>query len=235
MSLCDRVTALRDGQSQGTYETAALSEHAIVDLIVGEAVDHEFPEKSYADSNHPVAMIVSGLSGDGFSGVNLMVRPGEIVGLSGIDGQGKHEFLTGVAGIHPSQGKVLVANKKIELGSTARAADAGLRYLSGSRHRDGMFADLTVRENYSFRTLPKFSRAGLIDQTAETAATTDAIARYDIKAPGPETTIGALSGGNHHCGVAGQRTGGRSHRWSRRKASMSARERSFTGQFAMRH
>lgn len=195
-SIADRVTVLREGQSQGTFNMDSLTEKDIVKLIVGKAMDHEFPGKQQLRASQQPRLIVMGLSGEGFSDVSLSVHPGEILGLAGMDGQGKREFVAGLVGMTAARGTVSLDGVTIGTGSTANMAAQGLQYLSGSRHRDGMFGDLSVRENFSYRTLHTLARAGIIRREAESAAATAAVNSYDVKTPGVETRIGSLSGGN---------------------------------------
>lgn len=195
-AISDRITVLREGRSQGTYEAKDLSEHQIVELIVGKSVDHEFPAKRYPSLAVEPVLRVKALSGPGFENVSLDVRPGEIVGLAGMDGNGKREFLTALAGILPSDGSVTVAGAPVARGSSARASSAGIQFLSGSRHRDGMFADMTVRENFSYRLLARLSPGGFINRSKEAAEAERAVREFEVKSPTVETPIGSLSGGN---------------------------------------
>lgn len=193
--ISDRITVLRDGETQGTRQTAGLSEQQIVELIVGNAVEHEFPRKA-ACAGDAVALSVDGLSGDGFDGISFSLRRGEILGLAGMEGHGKLEVLQAIAGLKPSQGGLTVNGTALRRRSPGTASAAGIAYLSGSRHRDGMFADLSVRENFSFRALDRFATLSVIDPGAEKAAANRAIGLLDIRTASQETRIGALSGGN---------------------------------------
>ena len=194
-AISDRVTVLREGRSQGTFITAELTEHKIVELIVGKAVDHEFPEK-HAPLASDERLSIVGLSGEGFENVSLSVRPGEIVGLAGMDGHGKREFMAALAGLAASRGKVAIDGNAVGLGCSGHSSAAGIQYLSGSRHRNGMFSDLSVRENYSYRILGSIARAGVIDTSGETHRAQQAVEAFEIKTPSVETPISSLSGGN---------------------------------------
>lgn len=75
--IADRLTVLRDGEGQGTFDAKTLSEDQIVALIVGEALDRTFPAKSAACGDELLS--VQGLTGPGFTEVTLAVRAGEIL------------------------------------------------------------------------------------------------------------------------------------------------------------
>ncbi|MFP3548607.1 sugar ABC transporter ATP-binding protein, partial [Rhizobium sp. SIMBA_035] len=83
-------------QGQGTYEAAGLSEQEIVELIVGGALDRDFPAKGN-NSGASVVLDVTKLRGAGFTDISVRIRKGEIVGLAGIDGNGQREFMRALA------------------------------------------------------------------------------------------------------------------------------------------
>jgi ribose transport system ATP-binding protein len=100
--IADRITVLRDGEVRGTLAAEAVSEDEILQLIIGRAVERAFPPKASALPDEPV-LRVNGLSGARFHDVSIDVRPGEIVGLAGVEGNGQREFLRGLAGLLPTR------------------------------------------------------------------------------------------------------------------------------------
>lgn len=195
-TIADRITILRDGRAQGTFASNELSEHQIVELIIGKSADHEFPARPVPSATPQLLLSVKEFSGDGFNNVSLDVFAGQIVGLAGMDGNGKREFMRALAGLSSSAGDVFVRGERIAITGSDGAVAAGLQYLSGARHREGMFADLTVRENFSFRSLEKDSIAGFVNRISERRRSTNAIEQFAVKTPSIETLIGYLSGGN---------------------------------------
>lgn len=193
--IADRLTVLRDGQGQGTYDASSLSEQQIVELIVGGELDREFPAKAVAPQAG-VALRVDALDGPGFAKVALRVGRGEIVGLAGIDGNGQRELLRALSGIVPSKGALEVGGRAVRIRTSDDAAAAGIRLLPGDRHREGIFAELSVRENFSMRSLGLDLVGGLLSKRSESRRTRDAVARFAVKTPTTETPIGSLSGGN---------------------------------------
>lgn len=126
--IANRLTVLRDGQGQGTYDAAGLSEQQIVELIVGGALDREFPAKAGNDRAGVVLDVVS-LRGAGFTDVSMQVKSGEIVGLAGIDGNGQREFMRALAGLTRNRGNVAVNGKPAKTQTSQAAATSGIRYL----------------------------------------------------------------------------------------------------------
>jgi ribose transport system ATP-binding protein len=195
MRIADRLSVLRDGEMRGTFARDAVSPQEVLDLIVGRSIDHAFPDKAEAIADDTL-LAVDGLSGHRFHDVALRVRRGEIVGLAGIEGNGQREFLRALAGVEPSSGAATVAGGSASLASPERAQDAGIVYLPGDRHAEGLFLDLTVRENASVLVLDRMARAGMLQRDAEQRAVDEQIGALAIKTPSSETAVEALSGGN---------------------------------------
>lgn len=193
--IAHRLTVLRDGQGQGTYEAAGLTEQQIVELIVGGALDRDFPAKGN-NTGASVILDVAKLRGAGFTDISVQIRKGEIVGLAGIDGNGQREFMRALAGQTRSRGSVTVAGIPAKLHNSQAAAGSGIRYLPGDRHREGIFGELSVRENFSLRSLPFDSIKGWVSQRSEAKRARDAVTRFAVKTPSIDTPIRSLSGGN---------------------------------------
>jgi ribose transport system ATP-binding protein len=194
--IADRLTVLRDGQGQGTYDARSMDETQIVELIVGGQLDREFPAKAGQLARNPVVLEVTDLCGEGFRDVSLQVRRGEMVGLAGISDNGQREFMRALAGIQHSGGVVMLNGNAVRLGNSSRATGAGIRYLTGDRHREGIFAELPVRENFSIRSLGVDLFSGLLSGRRESERARHAVREFAVKTPSVETPIGSLSGGN---------------------------------------
>src|SRR4051812_23832719 len=107
-ALADRVTVLRDGTVRGGAETADISDDELLALIVGRKLDSTFPAKAGAAEAGDPVLVVDGLSGRGFHDVSFTARRGEIVGVSGIAGNGQSALLRALAGLEPFTGTIRV-------------------------------------------------------------------------------------------------------------------------------
>jgi ribose transport system ATP-binding protein len=194
--ISDRLTVLRDGQGQGTYEASTMDEERIVELIVGVALDREFPPKAKDTQNKQVVLDIRDLKGEGFHDINIQVRRGEMVGLAGISDNGQREFMRALAGIQKSIGTVQLNGVAVSLDNSAKASQAGIRYLTGDRHREGIFAELSVRENFSVRSLGDDMFSGFLSARREDTRAKTAVKDFSVKTPTIETPIRSLSGGN---------------------------------------
>lgn len=193
-AIADRLTVLRDGEGQGTYDAKTLDEDQIVSLIVGQDLDRTFPDKAASVGRNQ--LVVRDLSGSGFTDINFSVREGEILGFAGIDGNGQREVMRALAGLVASSGNVLIGSVPARLKSPQSAVKSGVSYLPGDRHGEGIFGDLSVRENFSSRSPADDIVAGFVRRGSEEKRARGAVDQFAIKTPGLETPIRSLSGGN---------------------------------------
>lgn len=199
--IADRITVLRDGAVRGTFAADSVSESQIVELVVGRALDAVFPPKRDPLLPEREVLVVEGLSGRHFSDIRLTVGAGEIVGLAGVQGNGQAELIRALAGLENASGGVTIDGRSVRLGSNTAASRAGVVYVPADRHGEGVFLDLGVGENIVMKTLGRFSRMGVVDESAVSAVSREQIARQSIKTPSWRTPIGSLSGGNQQKAV----------------------------------
>ena len=197
--IADRLTVLRDGEGRGTFGAGDVSEADILRLIVGRSIDRVFPPR--ADPTVLAAatplLTVQGLTGGRFHDVDLAVRPGEIVGLAGVEGNGQHELLRALGGMsRVTGGEVRVGGDLVALGDPRGALAAGIVHLPGDRHREGLFLSLNVRENLSLQSLADVSSRFLLRRDREAASASAEVERMSIRTPSVEAPVSSLSGGN---------------------------------------
>jgi ribose transport system ATP-binding protein len=207
MRIADRVTVLRDGKVRGAFGRADVTEAGILELIAGREIDRVFPPKPGAavpaeapDApavERPPLLDVRGLSGPGFTDVDLRVSAGEVVGLAGIEGNGQRELLRSLAGLEPVRsGTVAVVGSAMRPGDPTRSIEAGLVHLPGDRHHEGLVLSLSVRENITLLALDALSRARIIDSDGQARMASERVAALGVRTPSIETPVASLSGGN---------------------------------------
>src|SRR5712691_2703929 len=98
LGIADRITVLRDGVSQGTFEAAAMSEEGLIALMIGRPLQLAFPERR-DESDSEVLLAVSGLRGERCGPIDLAVDKGEILGIAVAEGNGQVQFLRALAGV----------------------------------------------------------------------------------------------------------------------------------------
>jgi ribose transport system ATP-binding protein len=205
LELADRVSVLRDGEHQGTYATANLSEDTIVAMMIGSPVDMEFPPKRGVEPHEDeVLLSAESFSGDNFGPIHLKVHKGEILGLAGAEGNGQREILQALVGAVPSTGSVTLCGEEITHESPQMALGAGIMLLSSDRTGESMFPELSVRHNMTIQVVDSFARRGLIASDKEADAAIGIVERLEIATPSLEKAVRQLSGGNQQKTVLGR-------------------------------
>ena len=189
-----RITVLRDGVWQGTFEATEIDQHSLVEKMAGTSVDVEFPARSTVLEPSAVAITATDLVGPALGPLSVTVRRGEIVGVAGADGNGQIELLRALVRIDDAGGSVTIDGKSI--GSYRDAIDAGAVYLSGDRGHGALLAALSVRENLTVGILRRLATRGVLRRARERRHCADEIKRYGVRVGDPESAITSLSGGN---------------------------------------
>jgi ribose transport system ATP-binding protein len=194
--VADRFTVLRDGQTVGSGEVRGTPLTRLVELMAGRRLGELFPRVDHAPGE--VLLRVDGLAGARLPrGVSLEVRRGEIVGLAGLVGAGRTEFLRALFGLDPVRaGRVRIGTLEDGGAKPPRRVAQRVGMLSEDRKLEGLALARTVAENATLSDLGPFVRAGLLDLRARDAAATGLIARLDVRCRGPRQRTGDLSGGN---------------------------------------
>jgi simple sugar transport system ATP-binding protein len=132
----------------------------------------------------------------------LMVEPGEIVAVAGVEGNGQSELGAVLSGmLAPDTGRFFVAGEEMTGRAPRALTAAGCGVVPEDRHALGCVAGLSVAENLMLDRLVRFRRFGLLDRTAMHAAARALMQRFDVRAAGPEAVFGGLSGGNQQKAV----------------------------------
>ncbi|SAL55801.1 sugar ABC transporter ATP-binding protein [Caballeronia humi] len=196
--LSDRVSVLRDGGYVGTLERADLSAESLVKMMVGRDISG-FYKKEHApyDPGKVVLQVRDVADAGRVRGCSLDLHSGEVLGIAGLVGAGRTELARLIFGAEPrTRGEVTVDGKKLNLRTPRDAIDAGLVYLTEDRKGQGLFLDMSVRDNINVAVAGRDARAGVLDLKRGAARARDAISSLTIRVPSAKVNAGALSGGN---------------------------------------
>jgi ribose transport system ATP-binding protein len=196
LGIAERVTVLRDGVSQGTFEAAAMSEESLVALMIGRPLQLAFPERHDADADREVLLSVSGLRGERFGPIDLDVAKGEIVGIAGAEGNGQVPFLRALAGAERATGSAACSGHELDTRSPLGPLRAGVVLLSGDRTGEALFPVLSVRINTTIQILRRLGRLGFLNRRRERRTVDDLARRLSIRMASIEQPVQSLSGGN---------------------------------------
>jgi len=197
----DRITVLRNGRKVGTWDAAELSRLDLVSQMIGRdaaALERESTTAIVDDSAGDPMIEARSLGRRGSVGdLNLEIRSGETLGLAGLLGSGRTETARLLYGIDaPDTGELRVDGKRIARLRPRDSIRRGIGYLSEDRKREGIFPELTVRENMLVLYQVKRGWLRRISTAKQLELAREMVQRLQIQPPDPERPIQLLSGGN---------------------------------------
>ncbi len=199
--LGDRVTILRDGKNTGTYRIEDLTFDTMIEKMIGGEIQKQYPALSKPGDN--IVLRVENLSRRGFLyDINLTVRKGEIVGVTGLMGAGKTELGRAIAGVDKrDSGDIFIDDTKVNASTPTQAIKDGIAYLTEDRKSLGLILDHSIRKNYALPSLNRLSVSILVKHREIDTEAQSFMQRLSIKAPNVHTLAGQLSGGNQQKAV----------------------------------
>ena len=196
--LADRVTILRNGKKVATQAIAALNTTDVVRMMLGKdlTLDHHTTALA-GGAQGAVRVAFKGLNRKGMPPFDLAIHEGEVVGVAGLLGSRRTEVARLMFGVDAADGgQVWVDGKPVTIRNPAQAVAAGFGFCPEDRKLDGIFGDLSVRENIIialqaklgwFRALNRDDQIELAGRNAEA---------LDIRAASHDMPVRLLSGGN---------------------------------------
>ncbi|MCT2535429.1 sugar ABC transporter ATP-binding protein [Aquibacillus koreensis] len=195
-AVCDRYTVLRDGNLVGTGNMKDTDLSAITQLMVGKSVSTDaFYNK--ATKGEPV-LTVKNLTSEGlFKDVNFSLSKGEVLGFTGLAGDGRTELFESIFGFRKKYGGVIeVSGKPVKINHPKQALRAGIGLVPKNRKENAIIKDLSVIENMSLTSMGHFEKNGFISSKTEQKRFQEYKEQLNIKVHDPKVTIDSLSGGN---------------------------------------
>jgi len=196
LGIADRISVLRDGVKQGTFEAAGMTEETLVAHMIGRPLQLAFPERDGEGRAPEVLLEVSGLRGDRFGPIDLKVEKGEILGIAGAEGNGQVQFLRALAGVERRTGTASCDGAELKTKSPTGALRAGIVLLSADRSRESLFPVLSVRTNTTIQVLRSLAPMGFLRRGREKRTVDDMVRRLRIRMASIEQPVQSLSGGN---------------------------------------
>jgi ribose transport system ATP-binding protein len=198
-----RISILRDARIVATRETAGTSEDDLVELAVGsDWGDDEVlaPAGDRVDVPSDVPdVVVRGLHTKRLRNMELRLRPGRILGFTGLAESGYDEALYALFGASDrAAGSLELGGNEIDLGrwTPAAAIAAGVALVPVDRMVQGVAGTATIEESLTLPVLRRYFRGGRLRLGEAAASGREAIGRYGIVATGPAARVDTLSGGN---------------------------------------
>lgn len=227
MALSENITVMRAGATVVRLRTADTNPAEIAQAMVGRHVrltTREFAVVSGAIPTPPTANQSSRRSTGGLVIRNLVVagsrkprevddisfavRPGEILGIAGVEGNGQTELIEALAGLRSvTSGYIGIGERDLTSASPRERTDAGISHIPEDRQLRGLIMDYSVADNLILGVQHRFTRHGSLDRDAIAEYARRQIRDFDIRPPNPFTPARALSGGNQQKVVVAREMG----------------------------
>ena len=199
-AVSDRITVLRGGELVGEYPVAELPQVQLVAKMMGKdlsdvAALEEAGRKTVAGDERVYE--AEGLESSESRPFDFYIRRGEVNGFTGLLGSGRSESVRAIFGAdRVTGGRVKKNGKPVRIQSPHDAMKNGIGYLPEDRKRDGIIADLSVRDNIILATQVMRGFFHPMARAEQEKFVDEYVAALNIKTASPETPVGSLSGGN---------------------------------------
>jgi ABC-type sugar transport system ATPase subunit len=196
-AVADHITVLRNGETVASRPTAGYDEAALVRDILGHEPEEFTPAPTVTADDRP-ALRVRGLEVDGAAfGVDLDVRPGEIVGLAGLAGAGRSEILEAIFGLHPgARGTVEAGGLSTVPSGPIEAMSRGLALVPADRKGMGLVLGMSVLDNLMLADTASSGRLRHLSRRREIPVAASIADRLHVRCGDLGDPVSTLSGGN---------------------------------------
>jgi ribose transport system ATP-binding protein len=200
LGLADRVSVLRDGRlALAGQPSRDLTEASLSHVVLGRELDQAAPwqQSPHAAASGPALLEARGLRGSLLRGLDVALRPGEVVGVTGRTESGYEESPYALAGVTAARGELTVRGQAVSLPCRDRSqlTASGVVLVPQHRLAEGLAAQLSALENL---TLPRVARRGrpFLRRGWQLREFATAVASMRITPPDASASVSAFSGGN---------------------------------------
>ena len=208
VTIADTITVLRDGATICSMEATGgkVAESEIIKYMVGREIDNVYPKREHIEPGDVALELRNWTVFDPkqerviLDHVNIKLRKGEVVGLSGLMGAGRTELALSVFGNTPKykllEGEIYVEGKPVAFKTPRDATKAGLAYVSEDRKHNGLILIQDIKFNVTIANLEKLLEGNVINENEEIVQVNGYRDSLNIKTPSIKQLVGNLSGGN---------------------------------------
>ncbi len=197
--LCDQVSVFRDGHYIGTREVSEIQTSDLIAMMIGRDLNMFGDANPGADVQAEVALKASNYShGRFYQNINIEVHKGEILGMYGLVGAGRTEFVRGLFGADPKDsGELEIFGKKVNIKIPRDAIKEGIGLVTEDRRGEGLMLIQAIKWNLSMTNFPAITGGlGMLDLKKEKEYAAKGMDIFSVKATGIDQVAGGLSGGN---------------------------------------
>lgn len=200
--IADRVTVLRDGEYVSTKDIKDTNRKELINMMVGRELSSYYTRTF--NSCAETVLKVEGLSNEKIHDVSFELKKGEILGFAGLIGAGRSETMKAIFGIDKTtRGTVTLENKPIQGKTPSQIIRMGIGLVPENRKEEGLFLQLSLKFNITLKIVKEFIKGVYVNTKKEDAAFNECVRSLAVKAPGGDTPMYSLSGGNQQKAVIG--------------------------------
>jgi len=194
--ISERFAVLRDGELVGGGQTAETPVERIIAMMVGREVKDLYPRSVRSHAGEVILEINDLVGQEKPLSASLQLRRGEVLGVAGLIGAGRTEFMRAIFGLDR------VRSGEIRVGTYSGAAAPQRRWSQGvgmvceDRKREGLALGLSIADNVTLARLDGLGPGRLVLPSRQRAAAQPWIDRIPIKCASPAQQVSSLSGGN---------------------------------------
>ena len=196
--IADQVTVLKDGVRIATRPVTEVDRDKLISMMVGRPLTDIFPPRRRDQRDAPIILRAVGMNvGSRVKSASFTLKRGEVLGLAGLVGSGRTELAQAIFGGLPfDSGEVEIDGKVFTKTSPRTSIAEGVGLLTEDRKGEGLLMQLSIAANIAAPRLRDILRGPFISPRIENGIAAKEIAKFSIVAPGPQTVVAGLSGGN---------------------------------------
>lgn len=194
--LCDDYTVLRDGRFSGSGLVADVGQEELISMMVGRKLEDIYPAILPCKEKY-VLEVKNLCRKDTYTDISFHIREGEILGLAGMMGAGRSEIAGAVFGLESADsGTILVDGKECRIRTAQDGIKNNIAMVTEDRAVYGFVGVRSIKDNIVLPNSDLYTKTGLLQLKKIEKGVTDIFQSLSIKAPGIDTLVGTLSGGN---------------------------------------
>lgn len=191
--IADRVTVLRNGHTVYNARTGQTNAGTLIQQMIGEARAQATQHTTFNSTAEPL-LRVENLRAGRLQGISLELRPGELLGLGGLQGQGQPDLLLAIFGALPHSGQIVLDGRELHSGHPQQAMQQGIAFVPGDRATEGLMLSRSILDNLM---LPSWLRFGFpLRMTDARDEANRATRDLNVIMASLDAPVSSLSGGN---------------------------------------
>ncbi len=191
----DEVTVLRDGKHVETKPISEVKDRAeLIRMIVGKTVVEQYVPNPFDCRTKVIE--ARGIRNAKLKNISLDVYKGEVVGVYGLVGAGKTEFANILYGVDDFSGQLKLNGKACHFKNPSQAIAAGVALVPEERRTEGIFNNLSIRENIPVMNMKSVSKRGIVSDRKISGISREYVEQLNIVTNTDDKEVSLLSGGN---------------------------------------